>query len=433
MNYQVVPLEGQEQFDLNGVRFDGKIFMFWKKKSTREVKQIVIIFDKKHEGIQLRDGMMVLSLKGLNNYQDLRNAIRILLQILGKEKLDVQLQFVVENGNQRQEAEALGREFGLSYVVQDVNNNQNQNLKAMEEQLKKSTNSDFSAGGNQIIDKYDNGTLKQITVYNGVAYENNGLLNSEEEKLSLLREWMQDPVKAQELMRLSEEERNDLLSREVLSNRKQYKLEEANQQVAYDKAGETAINVAEREGGLVNAELNVVQHDVTRDNQYSTVERNGENVQVVNPSVAQTNVSTSGGVFSGESTTSGASDFQNYEEPTMSMEEQQERELVEQVFFVDEEGNIFNNNADIIGKLGNDGYRINYEDNSLVRYDKIVGYIGDYNDMGKTTNNTHSKPNVRTLKKENNRSVGFVSLPVIMFVLSALLLIGSVILLFVLE
>ena len=54
--------------------------------------------------------------------------------------------------------------------------------------------------------------------------------------------------------------------------------------------------------------------------------------------------------------------------------------------------------------------------------------------MGRGNDNVYSKPNVRVLKKDmDNKSSGFAALPVIMFVLSALLFVGALIFLFVLE
>ena len=426
MNYQIVPLGAYGEFVLNGVRFNGKSFMYWKKNNTTNIREVIVIFDKKYENVEVRDGVMVLSLKGLNNYQDLINSVSILLQILNANQINIQLHFVVDNENHKQVAEALGRNFGVSYVVQDVNQNREQQLQTMEEQLKK--NPDLTAGGSQMIDTSN----KKINIHDGSGYENNGLLNSEEEKVSLLREWMQDPVKAEELTRMSEKARNDLLTRIVLAGRKQHRLENASQQLASDKAGEVAISVAKQDGGLVNTQLNIVQHTDSRLNQYSAVERSGDSVQVVNPSVINAQISTGG--LSGGSIAGGSGDlFHNYEEPTMEGKEIQQREVESQVFYIDENNYLLDSNGQVIEKLGNGVYDIDYDTNSITKNGKIAGSIGDYKDMGKA--DTYNKSNVRVLRKlpDDNKSAAFISFPVIMFVLSTLLLIGSVLLLFVLD
>ena len=417
-----------DKFDLIGVRFGEKSFLFWKRKDSSPIRRVNVIFDKKYEEMPVQDGIIVLSLKGLNSYDDIRKAIFIFINNVGINKNNITFEFVIENENQRQLADTLGKEFDLSYVVNNINQNQNQNqsLKGIEERLN-NKNSNISANGNEMIEKYDNGQLNKITVHNGIAYENNGILDSEEEKASLLKSWMQDPIKVREISSMSEEQLNDLLSREVLSNRKQYRLEDADEQLANDRAGKVALNIADQNGSLVNTELNIVQHiDFMDDNKYSAVEKDGDNVQIVEPNVTQTQISKSG-LTNNIVSRDMENDFQ--------VGELQQREISNQVFYIDVDSNIINDNYEIVGKIGVDGYQINYEDNSLVRYGQMVGYIGDYKDIGKS--NSREKTNVRKKVLEKNtdeeKSGGFVSLAVIMFILSALLLMGSVVLLFVLD
>ena len=78
------------------------------------------------------------------------------------------------------------------------------------------------------------------------------------------------------------------------------------------------------------------------------------------------------------------------------------------------------------------GYELDYDKNCIIKYGNFEGYIGDYKDMGKGNVNVYEKPKVRTLEKQD-KSSGMVSFPVIVFILSALLLIGSVILLFLVD
>lgn len=433
INYEVIPLRGNNQIDINGVRFNGKSFMFWKNKRTQDINEVIVVFNDKNSGnLELRDGVAILSLRGLTNYQDLKNAMMIFLQIMKNNQINVQLHFLVENENQRQIAEALGKEIGLSYAVQDVDQNREQEVAKMEEQLKKNTDSSLNVNGNHMIEKNDNGILKKITVHNGNVYENNGLLDSEEEKISLLREWMKDSFKAQELMKMSEAERNEMLTQAVLDNKKQYRLENVDKQSANDKVGEVAMNVANAENGLMNAELGIVQHTDSRANQYSAVEKNGDDVQVISPNVTQTHVSSNNGLLS-NNTVSGVSAFRYYNDIGLEKKEEFDREVSEQVFYIDEVGNILDNSGEAVGKVNYDGYRVNSEDNSLLRYDNFVGYIGNYKDMGKSISKDRAKVKRLVKSEENEKSAAFVSFPVVMFILSALLLIGSVLLLFVLD
>lgn len=372
LDYNVVPLNGGSQFDLNGVRFNGKSFMFWKMKNNQPIKEVAVILDKKYENIKIHDWVVILSLKGLTNYRDIRDAIFIFQQIMNHRQL--QFRFVVGNEQERQITEGLGRELQLSYVVQDMNlQNREKEVQLMETEMQKNVVQDFSTGGNRMIEKNDNGQLKQIMIHNGATYENSGTLSGEEEKMRLRREWMKDPIEVQRLNRLESE----------------------NQQVAMNKVGEVAMKNATQEDG------GITQNNVSNVNQYSMVGQREENVQVVNSSVINSNIGTSG-----ISSTS-ASNVDNYQDNQKEEKKEQKRENVNNTYV--------------------------YKPDSNVRFGQSVGYLDDYKDLRR--NNTQEKVKIKVKTKRNlsNDRAAFVSFPVIIFILSALLLIASIVLLFVIE
>lgn len=409
INYEIVPLKGHNQYDLNGVRFDGKSFMFWKKKNVQAIKQVVVIFNKNYENIQINDDMMVLSLKTLNDYQDLYNAMMIFEQILKSNQMEVKFQFIVENENQEKMAEALGNRCRISFVVYNVNKSRDKNLQA---------------SGSKTVEVGD----KKVTVNDNKAFINSGTLSIEEEKHILLQEWQKDPLMSSKLINMSPVEIDKMLTEAVTSNLKAYRMESANEQLGTNKVGNIAINKASGEDGLVNSELGLVENNVYNPNKYSVVSEKGEGLQVANASVESTTIN-SGGV-TGDII--GNNDVQKYVDSNLEKKEESKKEVMME-FYLDDDYNIYDKDGNLIGKIGQAGYIIDYNDNTLVKNGQKLGYLSDYNDLGKSSN-VYSKPNVKTLKKEpENKSFGFVSLPVIMFVLSALLLIGSVVLLFVLE
>ena len=420
-NYEVVPLRGQEQFDLNGVRFNGKRFLFWKKKSTDRVKQIIVIFDRKYENVQVHDGVMVVSFNGLTNYRDLRDAIMVFLQIVQESK-SVQFQFVVDNENQRQVADALGKEFGILYEVHLVNKKKKDNIDNVEQKLQ--DNQALTASGSKMIDTGS----KKITVNDNKAYVNQGLLSIEEQKYLLLEEWKKDAVMMRKLADLSEAEIDRMLIDSVTHNLTTHHLESAREQSANDRVGEVAMNKAIQEDGLVNANLGIVQNNVSNSNQYSSVSKQGDRLQVVNPNVVSSEIH-SGGVTG---SVSGDGNYQEYQDSSLTEKTEQSRESLAE-FYLDEEYYIYNNQGVVIGKIGQDGYNINYNDNTLVRNGHTVGFIGDYKDMGKSTSKSNVRKKVLEKNNDSNKSPAFVRLPVIMFILSFLLLIGSLVLLFVLD
>lgn len=106
----------------------------------------------------------------------------------------------------------------------------------------------------------------------------------------------------------------------------------------------------------------------------------------------------------------------------------------------------------LIGIVNQDGFSVNWENNSIENNGRFVGFIGDKS-FKVQEDNSQGKANARVkmpgyavqasrmsgaISHEpsgpiRRRDAAFVSLPVIMFVLSAMMLIGSIILLFVLD
>ena len=117
------------------------------------------------------------------------------------------------------------------------------------------------------------------------------------------------------------------------------------------------------------------------------------------------------------------------------------------------EGNeIRDDKYNLVGYVNQDGFSVNWNNNSIERYGVFVGFIGDKS-LKVEDRNSQGKSNTRTLMPGymasakgmggiishepsgliRRRDAAFVSLPVIMFVLSFMMLIGSIILLFILD
>ena len=245
----------------------------------------------------------------------------------------------------------------------------------------------------------------------------------------MLREWLRDPAKSEALCKMSVDERDQWLTRTVLEGRKEYRLESANEVVVTGKASEIAVNKASGEDGLVNTELGIVQNGVYNSIKYSMVEEDSENIRVVNSSIKNSQISADG-VSSSVST---GTYLGEYTDTTLHDKGGQTRNIGNQVFYISSEAQIYDSNNQVVGILGQ-GYSVDYNDNTLLKDGNKIGSIGDYKDMGREQSNVYEKPKVRTLeKKEQEKSAAFVSLPVIIFILSALLLIISSVLLFIVD
>lgn len=420
MNYNIVSLGGNEKIEINGVRFSGKTFTYWKNRDSLQIKNVVVIFDKKYENINVADGVVILSLTGLSNIQDLMQAVTVFRQIF--PSASIQFHFIIDKEQDKQKAEFIGNNLRIPYEIK----NANQNIKKMEEEMK---NNELIANGSKTIQVEKNTGLENITISDGKAYVNSGNLSIDEEKMLLFKTWQQDPIMSRKIAHLSREELDKLLTESVTRNLTEYRMESAREQTATNAIGEMAMNKATLEDGLVNSELGIVQNNVSNPNSYSAAIKNGENLQMVNPSVTTSQISVSG--ISNHETTS------NDTTSNLKTEEEQSRNIIDQVFYISPEGEVYDSNNNQIGKIGQ-GYSINYNDNTLLKDGQVIGSIDDYKNMSMTNSNVYSKPKVRTLKKPTgpsyeNKSAAFVSVPVIMFIISALLLIASSVLLFILD
>ena len=423
MNYSVKELPNQGVFNVYLASNGKQEFTYWKRKTTNLVNQTIVVFDNKNANINLSDGSSVLSLSGINDFWELQNVIRFYMSQINKaQNSNIKFTFVVENENQRQVAEAIGYNLRVEYEVVKSNSYSNAINEVSNELENKN---EISASGSKTLEVSD----KKITVSDNKAYVNTGALSIDEQKKILLDEWLKDPFMSRRISSLSKEEIDRMLIENVTNNLKEYRMESSREQEARDKVGEAAIKIASGEDGLVNHELGIVQNDVSKVNGYSAVEQKGENVRVVNPNVVSSSINNSGV----SSNYSGSSyDTYQYDESNIENNWEQSREALSE-YYIDEEYNVYDNNGNIVGKIGNDNLMIDYNNNTLVKDGKSIGYVGDYNDMGKNNTNTYSKPKVKTLKKDEHKSAAFVSLPAIIFMISALLFIGSIILLFVLD
>ena len=335
--------------------------------------------------------------------------------------------FLVPSDDFKYRCEEIANALNIKYDVKTVSeyiseNEKSQNIdniKKVEAELKENRN--ITASGSENIEIQKDTGIKKITINDNNAYVNSGMLSIDEQKYLLLQEWEKDPYISSRLVGLSSEEIDRMLMESVTNNLTSYRLESSREQNAYNEASRVAKNKAAIEGGLYNSELRIVRNNVSNENKYSTVEESVGQVQVVNPNVSNASINSSGI----------SNNFGGRTEGGVIDENVQTREKLGE-YYLDEQYNIYNSDGNIFGRVGQNGVWVDYNTNTLVVNGKLVGYVGDYKDMGKSLESLN-KNNVRVKKKEENKSAAFVSLPVIMFILSAMLLVGSIILLFVLE
>lgn len=188
-------------------------------------------------------------------------------------------------------------------------------------------------------------------------------------------------------------------------------------------------NNGSNEDDLINNQSTTSKNNIYNFNQYSEAKQSEEKNKDVNASGISLNINSN-------TISSNQYGSRMDRENTQLVAEKQE-------FYLDDSNCIWDIKGNFIGEVGKNGVWVDYKTNSLIMNGRLMGYIDSYKNMGGhgpmsasggKESSVHENPKKLILHKSSGRaSAAFVSLPVIMFILSAMLLIGSLILLFVLE
>ena len=202
------------------------------------------------------------------------------------------------------------------------------------------------------------------------------------------------------LLNLSEEEIANKVIDSLEMNRKRYDLESRDKVASIDGKGDAIMKAAGMDS-KINTELGMAMNDLgeRNDNSFKAVESNGDNYNVVNPTVSEVY----GNNVTMEANSSISSD--------VSSNEVEERK--EEVYCLDSySGEIYNKDGKVIGMLGSE-FSIDPSDNYLIQKtgDKNVklGPIDDINNLGKS--NDMNRPKVRILKNSRDlNNAAFVNM-----------------------
>lgn len=202
------------------------------------------------------------------------------------------------------------------------------------------------------------------------------------------------------LLNLSEEEIANKVIDSLEMNRKRYDLESRDKVVSIDGKGDAIMKAAGMDS-KINTELGMAMNDLgeRNDNSFKAVESNGDNYNVVNPTVSEVY----GNNVTMEANSSISSD--------VSSNEVEERK--EEVYYLDSYSHeVYNKDGEKKGKIGSE-FSIDPNDNYLVQEidgKKIkLGPIDDINNLGKS--NDMNRPKVRILKNSRDlNNAAFVNM-----------------------
>ena len=440
--YEVTRKENKN-FQMCSIKLEnGKKCLFWYKKGANNFNKITVTFSNIIR-INIDNQQICISFDGVNSKEDINNLLVAFGTEVYKDKVDItkiDFDFVVDN----REQVSIANEFLQKYNLKG-NVTHSEKYNQLTENLEDAINNIATNTDDSQVVKEDNGEINKYLVHDNKVYNDNDTLSIAEKKKILLSKWRKDPIKSLEIYPLPRKELDRRLTEAVTDNLKVHYMEgSVDESKPDDNFEKVANNLASSEDGKVNRELGIVQNNPNSENKFSAVERDGERLNIVNPHVISENINNDNISRSEQSsygvdtvTTGVDSSFWNDDNGLSSLP----------VFYLGSSDEIYNQYGKIVGRNGVGGYLVD-ENNNLQLYSKVIGQIGDINEMGKNAARENSK--VRAFKPKSSKvmvfkpkrnpdynmelkEAGVVSLPIIIFIISLFLLIASGIILFLMK
>lgn len=329
--------------------------------------------------------------------------------------------FEVANKEEMSQITNISNEFNLDadIIITMKRNPYNINMKGINEEKEK-IEKYFKL--NEII-KLENGKMRKFVERKSDS-KNFGYLLEDINVNDMMIEFNEIQEKEPSILQTLSEEQ---LANKILDNiskkqnKKEYYLENSLNQFPKDNDERITLNSAEKDSTL-NTDIGFIKKDEgeNHENDYRVINVNGEEREVVEPTVN----SISAGTSINSSISSG--DVANSVDNVEPEEKEVNKEEVEQVFYFDSStGEIYNEERRLIGNIQEGKYQVDYDTNYLKYNGGVLGPIGDIKDMGKDKGNELSKPKKLVLEKENV-SAGIISiifLPIIIFIAISIALI----------
>ena len=463
-NYRLLHKE-ENGLDIYAIKMEnGKLVLYWKNINSSNINNVIVILNNS-DNIRIKNNQICISLDGINNINDIKVILSIFsreIQKMGIDAKRARFIFIIDNDKQREDISVVVRDLGISAFFEVSNNVKKGNVQEEAKKRIENLESEKLRDGKGKIDSITVGDKKySVDSENKTIHAdsgNNGLLSDEEKEKILLEELMKDPKNRQMLSEMTAEELDKYLMDTINIGKKTSYMERATTVNSNDSPKEkVAMNVSHEKDGVVNRELGIGMVAPGNSDKYFALENGNNNneYRVVSPSVSTSQMNS--GNVSGNSTAGSVeenisnNDLEEGNDFNLTkLDVASKREL--DVYYVDSSGIIYNKDGNVIGQVGVSGYLVD-ENNNLTRYNQVLGCIGDINDMGKSNvqdiNNDkvidmekakklvykpeRPKYNANNSTKNTEKSAAFVSLPVILFIISLVLLVASGIILFMIS
>lgn len=399
--------------DIYAIKWENssKLVYYWKNINSSNINNVIVILNNS-DNIRIKNNQICISLDGINNINDIKVILSIFsreIQKMGIDAKRARFIFIIDNDKQKEDISVVVGDLGISAFFEVSNN------------VKK------------------------------------GNLSDEEEEKILLEKLMKDPKNRQMLSEMTAEELDKYLMDTINRGKKTSYMERATTVSSNDSPKEKVVmNVSHEKDGVVNRELGIGIAAPGNPDKYFAVENNGNEHRVVSPSVSTSQMNS--GNVSGNNSTAGSveenisnNDLEEGNDFNLTKLDVASKSELD-VYYVDSSGIIYNKDGKDIGQVGVSGYLVD-ENNNLTRYNQVLGVIDDINNMGKSNvqdiNNDkvidmekakklvykpeRPKYNANNSTRNTEKSAAFVSLPVILFIISLVLLVASGIILFMIR
>lgn len=462
-NYRLLHKE-ENGLDIYAIKMEnGKLVLYWKNINSSNINNVIVILNNS-DNIRIKNNQICISLDGINNINDIKVILSIFSREIQKMGIDVKrvrFIFIIDNDKQREDISVVVRDLGISAFFEVSNNVKRDNVQEEAKKRIENLESEKLRDGKGKIDSITVGDKKySVDSENKTIHAdsgNKGLLNDLEMKKMLLEELMKDPLNKQKFSQMTAEELDEYLMDTINRGKKTSYMERATTVSSNDSPKEkVAMNVSHEKDGVVNRELGIGMVAPGNSDKYFAVENNGNEHRVVSPSVSTSQMNS--GNVSGNNSTAGSveenisnNDLEEGNDFNLTKLDVASKSELD-VYYVDSSGIIYNKDGKDIGQVGVSGYLVD-ENNNLTRYNQVLGVIDDINNMGKSNvqdiNNDkvidfemakkrvykpeRPKYNANNSTRNTEKSAAFVSLPVILFIISLVLLVASGIILFMIR
>lgn len=382
MKYSITKLN-DNNYDLYGIKLDnGSKCIYWSNKDINEYNEIIVIFDNKNV-VNVSDGQVCISLNGVSDREDATDMINAFGRELYKDNnniTEIKFKFIIDN---REEEEIVNKIMDLfrlngdivksekySYLTENLDDALSNISIKIPEKKEEDNKENLELLSDVEIDKDNDVDISREEKNDNIEEEGlNKTLELSNIRKQILNEWLKDPVKREEISLLSREE----LGRKLLEATEDYE--------------------------DLNSDNTDVKNDVVNNN----------------------------------------------------IEEKESREEDNELFKIDKKPILDNDsfNKNNLGKtniylkpkeddsINNKGVDESFWDDDLTIMDAPIARKNNSNNsidkMGTGKVKVLRKPKTQVYSKKDKKQAAFVSVPAIIFIISLLLLIGSVIVLFLMK